>query len=1383
MATMRTCSWRVHALRALAFPLAVSGLYTGGGLTILSENNLDSAPTNGSSAILVSQKSTYGEASRSCALLGETLWDPDAASFAAALNASLSYQVYQGRAASDTLYWIARSSSSSNGTCRAISPRGSVRSDVVCASELPALCTQSAPLSNSSTADSSERWRVALPVAGYRMTGYRDAHAFKFRGVRYAERPARFAYARVRKGAEEAPGAEVLAVEAGADCVQPVGEVKSGSSEDCLFMNIWTSSLPEPGENGTAAAAGSSKLKPVMLYLYGGGFTSGSGKNTNTDGTNLASRGDVVAVSVNYRVGNAGFLAFADGIHRGNYGLSDMVAALEWVRDNVAFFGGDPARVTLFGESAGAQATRMMLGSPRARGLFHRAIMMSDPVGWPSGGKFRYARYPTPEQAYEDQTVKVLEAAGCKGAEDEIGCLAKIDGFDLVNLDPNVNTAVEDGVYLDSPETVVNQTNHPPPAGIAVMTGTNRDESAIDMPDFPAANDTLGSYLRDHVLGRLGMSNANISACSPAIRPFLPPGVKQGDKLTPAQIYNVSVALVTEGVFACLDNAKAYSAARHRAFGGDVYSYVFNRTYSPRGYTTAYCDPPKTAARPDGDPDLEYFKCHAGEQMVVFGTERRAGAPDRDGLDGPFMRLVGEYWTAFARTGDPNPDPEYLRARGRGRFIGRDLEGPLNMDGVKMGLLQVAAKMQELLIIASLTTVILHVLRAQLASGDGVPLGWLASDKAFTQIRSIFDSSSYFWSPDFWGGLLAYRGHRWKRNLPVIVLLGVGGIIAALAGPASAILMIPRVMEWPAGGMVYWLNGSEAQIWPTRLDAHYLEGYNCSSDYSRIHNYKCPSSGFTALRAHLWTWWQFPERPYQVTLQDETMRKVFYVVADQQLDKDTWVYTTHGPSANMLDASVHFYKVALRMLRDQSQTGRPAYPRSLDLAKVKSFEVDMKLPVVRTSCVRHWNVSIEYAATNMTFPVLEQFSLYRRTRANKTVAVTANVQQAFKERGLGVVNGSIFSLKPREFNLFVIPIDIDAGDASSLGLILLAGSNGTDMSPVTCTVDARWGRGQSIIDARLEGDELQSHEFTSNRLRNVVKAQLANDNNIDQASPSWHPRNDGAWDHISLHPNWYDLLSPSVSDASLAEDSAARGHSSSPNEVTLLERLLSRTPYPTVDKNNEFDAGVRLTSMEITISMFLADGLSRVGWQLQRDTQNLFPPWVKKWTEMPEHLAWKIVRIGPPVESFSLPEVLQDHDSMRTEMHAVFTGYVMALKTWFDYIAVVLLLLHALIALLHTIWGLWKSRASEAWDSILELLVLSQQSAPVRSGELDNTCAGIASLKTMGLIATVEAVEPSMAAGEGREELQLAFNPKWQKRTVDSVEGKTHGVRCYEFGR
>ncbi|HET7840905.1 MAG TPA: carboxylesterase family protein, partial [Terriglobia bacterium] len=143
-------------------------------------------------------------------------------------------------------------------------------------------------------------------------------------------------------------------------------------SEDCLVLNVWTPGLSDGHK------------RPVMFWIHGGGFTSGSGSAPLYDGTNLARRGDVVVVTINHRLGALGYTYLRDAggeafAASGNAGMLDIIAALEWVRDNIAGFGGDPSRVLIFGESGGGQKVSAVLAMPAAKGLFHRAVIESGP--------------------------------------------------------------------------------------------------------------------------------------------------------------------------------------------------------------------------------------------------------------------------------------------------------------------------------------------------------------------------------------------------------------------------------------------------------------------------------------------------------------------------------------------------------------------------------------------------------------------------------------------------------------------------------------------------------------------------------------------------------------------------------------------------------------------------------------------------------------------------------------------------------------------------------------------------------------------------------------------------------------------------------------------
>ncbi len=213
-----------------------------------------------------------------------------------------------------------------------------------------------------------------VQVAQGRLVGRQSDGIESFKGVPFAAPPVQA----LRWRPPQAPASwsgERDAGDVGAICIQAPANGDPGvgpgtPSEDCLTLNVWR-------------PAGQGEPLPVMVWIHGGGYNNGSGTPPLYDGTNLARRGMVV-VTINYRLGRLGFfdhpaLAFerAAGEPAGNYGVMDQIAALQWVRDNIAVFGGDPDQVTIFGESAGGAAVMQLMVAPTARGLFRRAVVQS----------------------------------------------------------------------------------------------------------------------------------------------------------------------------------------------------------------------------------------------------------------------------------------------------------------------------------------------------------------------------------------------------------------------------------------------------------------------------------------------------------------------------------------------------------------------------------------------------------------------------------------------------------------------------------------------------------------------------------------------------------------------------------------------------------------------------------------------------------------------------------------------------------------------------------------------------------------------------------------------------------------------------------------------
>lgn len=254
---------------------------------------------------------------------------------------------------------------------------------------------------------------------------------------------------------------------------------KSPEGEDALVLNVWTPGLDASGK------------RPVMVWFHGGGFVSGSGGSTRYDGTNLAARHGVVVVTVNHRIGALGFLHLAGLGGRyaksANLGMQDIVASLGWVRENIANFGGDPANVTVFGESGGGSKVSTLMAMPSAKGLFHRAIAQSGTA----------LRFPSADEGTRFAR-GVLEKLGITG--DDLSALQSLPAEKIAAATPPGIGPVVDGSVL--PRSPFDPDGPAVSADVPMLLGSNLTEvtffnntplDAIDDAKLVAA---LGQYTK-----------------------------------------------------------------------------------------------------------------------------------------------------------------------------------------------------------------------------------------------------------------------------------------------------------------------------------------------------------------------------------------------------------------------------------------------------------------------------------------------------------------------------------------------------------------------------------------------------------------------------------------------------------------------------------------------------------------------------------------------------------------------------------------------------------------------------------------------------------------------------------------------------------------------
>lgn len=395
-----------------------------------------------------------------------------------------------------------------------------------------------------------------------------------------------------------------------ASCIQPAGvgrpniAVVPGApplSEDCLYLNVWT------------AAAAEDAPRPVMVYFYGGLFTEGAGSIPLYDGTQLAQQGAVV-VTLNYRLGAFGFFthpALAEESPQGaagNYGIQDMLAALRWVQANIAVFGGDPDRVTVFGQSAGAMAIASLVASPLSEGLFHRAISQSG--AWMGLGMGRMQTLA----AVQQRNAEAAATLGATTAED----LRALPAEQVAEGLRSSGMLVDGWVIPEDPSLTFAAGRQQP---VDVLVGSNSDEGSF-VPAGPTA-----VQWREQVAARWGEAANTMLAYYPA-----------GDD---AEAASSSQRAFSDGTSWHMRLYAGYQAA----LGQQAWVYYFTQ-------------------QPPVDPGVtDLGAAHSAEIPYVFdnlaqlrlypdsGSPTLAAASADERL---LAQRMSAYWVNFARSGDPN---------------------------------------------------------------------------------------------------------------------------------------------------------------------------------------------------------------------------------------------------------------------------------------------------------------------------------------------------------------------------------------------------------------------------------------------------------------------------------------------------------------------------------------------------------------------------------------------------------------------------------------------------------------------------------------------------------------------------------------------------------
>jgi para-nitrobenzyl esterase len=466
-----------------------------------------------------------------------------------------------------------------------------------------------------------------IKVATGRIQGTVEDGLTIYRGIPYAASPVGDLRWRPPQPALKWEGVRA-ASEYGRACMQTNAAIANlpAPSEDCLFVNVWTPA--------TRAGEG----LPVMVWIHGGGFTAGTPAEQLYHGEWLAKKG-VVVVSVGYRLGVFGFLAHpeltAESRHRvsGNYGLLDTIAGLQWVQKNIAGFGGDPKRVTVFGESAGAIAVSQLCASPLAKGLFQAAISES-------GGSFG----PVRAGGGPGENMQPLDSAEKAGAAwvQSVGAsslaeLRKIPADKLqaaAQHQQGISWPITDGWVIPDDQYKLYEAGRY--NDVPVLIGYNSDEGAT--------------------FGAPRSQEAYVQIVHQRYEQF-------ADKLMSAYPGGETPAA----------KKTARDLTRDTAFGWGTWTWARLQTKTGKSKVFLYYFD-EHPDHPAGSPRAGYGTPHSEELPYVFHQLREHNRPAPTAKDEAMSDLMRTYWTNFAKTGDPNgaglPSwPAFSKARSQTLYI------------------------------------------------------------------------------------------------------------------------------------------------------------------------------------------------------------------------------------------------------------------------------------------------------------------------------------------------------------------------------------------------------------------------------------------------------------------------------------------------------------------------------------------------------------------------------------------------------------------------------------------------------------------------------------------------------------------------------------------
>ncbi|KAL2832904.1 hypothetical protein BDW59DRAFT_180515 [Aspergillus cavernicola] len=656
----------------------------------------------------------------------------------------------------------------------------------------------------------------------------------------------------------------------------------------------------------------------------------------------------------------------------------------------------------------------------------------------------------------------------------------------------------------------------------------------------------------------------------------------------------------------------------------------------------------------------------------------------------------------------------------RGTYLGADLMSPVRSETINLMLFQLAAKGHEIMVVASLATIVLQYVRHELLFGDGLPLGLLGSGLTFNNLE-------FFFQKEFYGGLRYMAAHGNKpRKIAFIGIVMVAGLVATLTGPASAVLLVPKSQDWSAGGTRFFLNGTESHFWPDNLSGQMPELQRLCNQDNSTRLGVCPGGGYHSL----WTHWGTMNRttfqtqhvrPYAKDLSGSrfywpvsspsSLIPPLYALGDIQPGPNgrTSLVQPHAATAVLLQRLAEDWWGALRARKGLSsnqvddRTASATFRNAMTVARCGTPQI------------------LRASDTTAHFPSIDGRFDFADSLPLDVDSLNSTQTDHLRFRWVHL---------PRRFG------------AASIGGLFETSWKVTEPSEASrvvigCTVQAGW------VPATVYTDKYTF--WTGWYPWNIL---------FGDRTPAWTPTsNNSSNGRVAFGDDWLDLLTP---PAPIIASGTGSWRPSTIESIFLNaglaanEESLNGTGVADDWLANGNSSWERVSLLEAIVCSVVLDGLSRTGSYRAFNTSGPISEWsIANYNPLPDFNSL-VLKSEPAIQ----PLAINPGESTTIEAKMEISGFSMQ-SSLASFLAMSVLLVHMVMATVHIIYVILKRHTSGSWSTVGELIALSQNSQPAFE-TLANTGGGIQCSKTYAQVAKIRVRMTPSSSNQGH--IELLFN-------------------------